>query len=581
MKNLKKLIALLLAVLMMVAVFSACAPEPTPTPDPDPQPQPSNPDDPTPTPDPTPDPDPVPTESETPLVIQWDQVNGTDKFEATHVDATRSYHTFMMWEQLYQTDNTYQESDDGYYVWRLAVGFERSEDNTSITYTLRDDMVWSDGEPITVDDVVFSVMASIKDPISTQVAVYKDVVGYEALVNGEADTLAGMTTEGNTITFTMIAPSATMHYNPFVLPAHCFEGVAWSDFSNADYWYAPVTSGPYKFVDANYPDYVNLTRNELYYGEPAGIKNVTCVSFEAATNDAAIAAMISNQSDITTKSITSNGLLANQITDMNPDCVSIAMYSDNYRALIFNDGTRTDGKNKDILVNNPKARLAISLLVDEDTIADYTATLPVKVMGNPVNPLTTHEFDNANKSLDLEKAKKLLDEAGWDYNEVIEIFCYYTDQLSLDVLEIIKADAAKIGVQMKINVVAENSSVAMNEERNWDIMFYQAPGTAKHPASAGHQLCMTSRPYRNPESPTFKKYEELRDAWNAISDSFSPEGIAASQAIAAFNYENVDVIPIYTASSIIVYNTARIEIPETAFDHNDNVLDFHLWKMLA
>ena len=48
----KKLIALLLAVLMLLSVFTACAPEPTPTPDPDPQP--------TPDPDPTPD-DPQPT----------------------------------------------------------------------------------------------------------------------------------------------------------------------------------------------------------------------------------------------------------------------------------------------------------------------------------------------------------------------------------------------------------------------------------------------------------------------------------------------------------------------------------------
>jgi len=47
----KKLIALLLAVLMLLSVFTACAPEPTPTPDPDPQP--------TPTPDPVDPVDPV------------------------------------------------------------------------------------------------------------------------------------------------------------------------------------------------------------------------------------------------------------------------------------------------------------------------------------------------------------------------------------------------------------------------------------------------------------------------------------------------------------------------------------------
>ena len=50
----KKLIALLLAVLMLLSVFTACAPEPTPTPDPQPGPS-----DPTPTPDPVDPVDPV------------------------------------------------------------------------------------------------------------------------------------------------------------------------------------------------------------------------------------------------------------------------------------------------------------------------------------------------------------------------------------------------------------------------------------------------------------------------------------------------------------------------------------------
>ncbi len=38
----------------------------------------------------------------------------------------------------------------------LAKSWEVSPDNLKITLTLRDDLKWSDGEPLTVDDVVFS-----------------------------------------------------------------------------------------------------------------------------------------------------------------------------------------------------------------------------------------------------------------------------------------------------------------------------------------------------------------------------------------------------------------------------------------
>ncbi len=551
----KKLTALLLVLVMVMGALAACAPSN--------QTSTNNP----------------PVDSETPLVIQWDQADNTDKFEAPHKSTGLSYHTVMMWNQLFKFDRKYAESDERTYAWELATGYTRSEDNKSITYTLREGAKWSDGEPITVEDVVFSVMAAIKDPVSNQAGVYKDLVGYQEFVNGETDELAGVTTKDNTITFTMTITSAVQHYNPYVLPAHCFEGIEWKDISTARYWYAPVTSGPYKFVKANFPDYAMLTRNELYFGEPAGIKNVTCVSYEAATTDAAIASMIQGTSDITTRTVTSSVQLASQIVDMNRDCKILTMRTGAYRALMFNDGTRTDGNNNELLVNNKNVRLAISLLVDEDTIADYAEATAVKVLGDPRNPLTTHEFDNANKSLDLEKAKQLLDAAGWNYNDKIEIFCYYADQISRDVLEIIKADAAKIGVKIEIDVVTENASTAMNTERNWDLLFYQAPGTEKCPSSAASQLC-TTRTYRPSTGANYAKYKELWTAWSSIADSYSPEGIAASQALAAFNYQNTDIIPIYSSDSLVVYNAARVQIPETAFDNNDEVLDLHLWKML-
>jgi len=40
--------------------------------------------------------------------------------------------------------------------FRLAESFQLADDLKSITFTLRDDLKWSDGQPLTADDVIFT-----------------------------------------------------------------------------------------------------------------------------------------------------------------------------------------------------------------------------------------------------------------------------------------------------------------------------------------------------------------------------------------------------------------------------------------
>lgn len=574
----KKLIALLLALIMIVGLV-ACSAKPAETPaveEPSAE---------TPAETPAEAPAEAPTEgsdaeSETPMVIQWDQVNTTDVLEPPYADGTLSYHTHFLWCRLYRADESHLASDPEYYVWDIGTAWEPNADFTEFKLTVRDDAVWSDGEPVTADDVAFTIMANIMDPTSAYAGSYKLVEGWEALTSGEADTLAGMSVEGNTVTFKLTEGNSSFMPNPFILPAHCFEGIAWTDLSKADYWKNPVTCGPYRVSETSFPDWFKMTRYENYHGEPAGIKNVTAVSYETSGADAAVASMIAGTSDITSRTVTSSGPIANEIVAANPDCVLKSMYSDLLRGLCFNMGNRTDGKDKTVLVENANARLAISLLIDEDTIGAYVAGEPCKCYGNPLNKYVPDTWNDAEKSLDLEKAKSLLDEAGWNYDDEIDILCYYTDQVSSDVLEIIKADAAKIGVKININIVAENAGVAIYDDRNFDLVFMLGDGSTLNPAKgliryttdeAVNYVVMTSW---IPE-----KYAPLKAAVDAEVPG-TEAYTAAVQAVIAANQEDVLFIPIYVQSTVITYNAAHIYVPDTAFDYYDNVFDLHEWKML-
>lgn len=578
----KKIIAMLLALVLVMGLFVGCNNEPaTPTTDgKDPAPSTDGATEGTTT-------EGEPAEIETPLVIQWDQEKSTDMLEAPFICDYLSYHTPMMWDRMYCYDETYdkQTQFDEYFVEQLVTGWEYSNDNKTVTFHFRDDAVWSDGEPITAEDAYFTAMVYILCPESTAGQWdFPEIVGFNDLIEGKTDTLAGMKVVGNDLVFELAEGNANFRPNMYILPAHCFEGVAWEDITTADYWKNPVTSGPYKFVEASFPDYFKLTRRDDYYGEPAGIKNVTCLSFKAGGVDAAIASVISNESTITTRSVTSNGLLANQIINANPDCVPVIMAAEHQRSLTFSQGTRSDGKDKAALIGeDPTGRQAITLVIDEDTIGKYVNCVPAKVMSAPHNKYYNPNFEDARPSQDLDKAKEMLTEAGWNFDDTLDIFCYYTDQLSLDVLEIIKTDAAKIGLKVNIDAHGDDAAAAQ-ALGNFDLIFHQAAGANIYPCNyieGGLHKDWGSKwfGFDKPENEWLLKYTAMaEEAWEY--DVADQKYYDLMHKMQAEMFEDCLTIPIYINSTVLVYNAAQVFIPETAFDKGDNKLDLHLWKML-
>ena len=67
---------------------------------------------------------------------------------------TTSNYTRMICDQIY--DRLTQSNADGTYEGRLAKSWSVNEDSSAVTFELYDNAVWSDGEPVTAEDVVFS-----------------------------------------------------------------------------------------------------------------------------------------------------------------------------------------------------------------------------------------------------------------------------------------------------------------------------------------------------------------------------------------------------------------------------------------
>lgn len=79
----------------------------------------------------------------------------------------------------------------------LAEKFGLSSDGLTLTYTLRDGLVWSDGSPFTMEDYKFTAEAVMRSKKTSRKSSFDNVVGAKDFGDGKADTISGITVKDN------------------------------------------------------------------------------------------------------------------------------------------------------------------------------------------------------------------------------------------------------------------------------------------------------------------------------------------------------------------------------------------------
>lgn len=137
-------------------------------------------------------------------------------------------------------------------------------DNTTIAVTLRDDMMWHDGQPVTVDDVVFSYQATT----GGEAPMYAPFGSNIKLIEVEGD---------DTVVFSLGTPSASFLTSSLakvnLIPKHIWEPIL-ADLSskeeNAESYQEqmPIGSGAYKFVRWLPNEEIVLKANPDHFNAP-------------------------------------------------------------------------------------------------------------------------------------------------------------------------------------------------------------------------------------------------------------------------------------------------------------------------
>ncbi len=151
----------------------------------------------------------------------------------------------------------------------LAAAWGVAQDGTEYNFSIRPNAVWQDGEPVTSDDVIFTI-DRMKSAGSLYPQDVKDMWGKIEVTK----------LNDKTLKFKLTEPWVPfMDYLAFgVLPKHLLESVPPDQMEKADFNLKPVGSGPYKFdhllVEGGKITGVVLTISTNYYGKAPFIEQV-------------------------------------------------------------------------------------------------------------------------------------------------------------------------------------------------------------------------------------------------------------------------------------------------------------------
>jgi peptide/nickel transport system substrate-binding protein len=144
---------------------------------------------------------------------------------------------------------------------RLARGWEFSSDSLAITFRLRDDARWQDGEPVTADDVRFTYELQTDTLVAWPGRNLKERID-------NVEVLDRFTVR---FRFSERYPYQLMDANDgVILPKHVLESIPRSEVGTAPLGRDPVGNGPFKLARWVSEQYIELERNPLYYeqGKP-------------------------------------------------------------------------------------------------------------------------------------------------------------------------------------------------------------------------------------------------------------------------------------------------------------------------
>jgi len=356
-------------------------------------------------------------------------------------------------------------NNEGALVPDLAEQYQISPDRKVYTFKLKEDIKWHDGQPLTADDVIFTV-TNIQDPEwQSQLK--------SALGNVQVEKM-----DNFSLRFILKEPVAgfisSLTFG--IMPEHLWQTIPSANATLAELNKKPVGTGPYKFKSLTKDKAGNirtltLTSYDNYHGQKPYIEELSFKFY--GDFDSATAALANNN-------IEGLSLLPKEFSDQVAQNKSLKFYSlslPQYTAVFFNT-------KKNEALKTAEVRQALAYAIDRQKILADSLEQKGTIINSPILPGFIGYHPEVKKySYDPAEAKKLLTSAGWTMNEegilqkgglTLDITLTTVEKIEyVKAAEIIKQNWQSIGVNTNIEIISkERIRLDIIEPRNYQAILF-------------------------------------------------------------------------------------------------------------
>src|SRR5215469_6749187 len=286
-------------------------------------------------------------------------------------------------------------------------------DGMSVTWKLKKGVEWHDGHPFTADDVVFNWEYGA-DPATaaTRIGDYRDV-----RVEKIDPLTVRVRFDKPTPFWTRIFVGAT----GMIVPKHLFEAYKGANSREAPGNLKPVGTGPYRFVEFKPGDIVRGERNPNYHVSNRPYFDAIEMKGGGDAVSAARAVIQTGEYDFAWNMQVEDEILVKLENAGNAKGRAEIVPSRGIEHIQINsadpwtevDGERSSPKTKHPLFSDPAVRQALSLLVDRAAVQTHIYGRAGVTTGNFLNNPERFTSKNTKWEFDVDKANRLLEEAGW------------------------------------------------------------------------------------------------------------------------------------------------------------------------
>ena len=346
-----------------------------------------------------------------------------------------------------------------------------TEDNQNFVVHIDENATWSDGTPVTAQDVEFTFrrLASPVIANATLMLYAFEGVGDDGFLEEGAESVAGVQViDEKTVQFTSKYPMAlTTFENTYAcylhtLPKHVLEQYSEQELQTLDWFNHPdVVSGPYRVTDYDVDHYISYTANTEYW---RGAPRIEKLNFRIVDSSQVYAGLQSGEIDLTHHTMTA-------IPQEDYESIE-ALENVNviYGSPITNQSVFIQTAN----LPDARVRQALVYAIDRNQILEQLMKGHGEVVDGFLSSASPF-YDGGITPLpyDPDKAKELLAQAGWDGSQTLRFYVNSGDGTFVNAAQVMVAQWAAVGIKVEVQTVDLATLMTVAGTMDYDLFAVQ------------------------------------------------------------------------------------------------------------